>query len=231
MNTFDSNIIEFLNRAAQHSHLLDESVASLDSDVFKGGAVLAIVWWAWFLDEGPDAQRRRSTILSMLGAAIFAVLVARALAHILPFRTRPLYTTELHFVPPFGTDTLTLQKWSSFPSDHAVVFFALATGIWVANRRLGLLAYLWAVFVICLPRVYLGIHWPTDILAGAAIGVSIGWLGTRAPVRRAIGLPVLALKDRYTGPFYAALFLVSFEIAVLGEDVRNIGSRLHDVVS
>ena len=51
MNGFDAHILEFLNRLSQRAHAVDESVALLDSDLFKGGAVMAMVWWAWFWDE------------------------------------------------------------------------------------------------------------------------------------------------------------------------------------
>ena len=47
------------------------------------------------------------------------------------------------------------------------------------------------------------------------------------PVRRNIGDPLLAWKDRAPGPFYAVLFLVTFEVAVLGADARNAASHLH----
>jgi undecaprenyl-diphosphatase len=229
MNAFDERTIEFLNRLSQHAHAIDESVALLDSDLFKGGAVIAMVWWAWFSDEAPDAARRRSTLISALVACIGAVFFARGLAHVLPFRARPLYTPGLDFVPPFGTESLDLEHWSSFPSDHAVVFFTLATGLWYARRSLGMLAYAYTAVFICLPRLYLGIHWPTDILAGAAIGVAIGWAGTRDVVRRNIGDPLLAWKDRAPGPFYAVLFLVTFEVAVLGADARNLASHVHAI--
>jgi len=61
-----------------------------------------------------------------------------------------------------------------FPSDHAVLFFALATGLFMAHRKLGIAAYAWVIVAICFPRLYLGIHWPTDVIAGAAVGVALG---------------------------------------------------------
>ena len=129
MNAFDVNILEFFNRFAHHAHILDESVVTLDTPVLKGGVVVAFVWWAWFADEGPDASRRRRILLSTLAASIMSVAVARSIAHVLPFRVRPLYEPELHFVPPFGASDIDLESWSSFPSDHAVLFFTLATGL------------------------------------------------------------------------------------------------------
>ena len=58
----------------------------------------------------------------------------------------------------------------SFPSGHALFFFALAAGIAYYYPRTSILFFL-AAFSIGMARVSAGIHWPSDILAGAALGV------------------------------------------------------------
>jgi hypothetical protein len=60
-----------------------------------------------------------------------------------------------------------LSGWSSFPSDHACLFFALATGLCLISPVIGGLALLHASLIVSLPRIYLGLHYPTDVLAGA----------------------------------------------------------------
>ena len=63
----------------------------------------------------------------------------------------------------------------SFPSGHAAFFFALSTIIYFYNKKAGIL-FLIASFLICLARVFVGIHWPSDILAGAIVGIFSGWV-------------------------------------------------------
>jgi undecaprenyl-diphosphatase len=71
----------------------------------------------------------------------------------------------------------------SFPSGHAAFFFALATAVTLFNkkvhpersRRTGIWLFVGA-FLISLARIYAGVHYPSDILAGAAVGVFSGWL-------------------------------------------------------
>jgi undecaprenyl-diphosphatase len=63
----------------------------------------------------------------------------------------------------------------SFPSGHAAFYFAIATVVYLYNKRVGI-SFLIAAFLISIARVFSGIHWPSDILAGAAIGIFSGWL-------------------------------------------------------
>jgi undecaprenyl-diphosphatase len=119
-----------------------------------------------------------------------------------------------------------LIHWSSFPSDHAVLFFALAVGIFHVSRRWGWVALAHATVLIAVPRVYLGIHWFTDILAGTALGIVLGLVGMRAPIVRQVQRVLDALFARYPALCYAALFVLTYLIATLFDDARYIGSVL-----
>ena len=70
----------------------------------------------------------------------------------------------------------------AFPSGHAIFFFALATGVFIQNRRLGSWLYVFAL-LIGLGRVAAGVHYPSDIFGGAVLGIAVGWLGYRLCLR------------------------------------------------
>ena len=61
----------------------------------------------------------------------------------------------------------------SFPSGHTLHCFIAATVLMYYDRRLGIPALVMAVLV-GFSRLYLYVHFPTDVLAGAALGVGIG---------------------------------------------------------
>lgn len=58
----------------------------------------------------------------------------------------------------------------AFPSGHATLFFALALSVFYMNRKWGFRFFAGAA-LISLARVYVGVHWPSDILVGALIGL------------------------------------------------------------
>ncbi|MFV1959851.1 MAG: phosphatase PAP2 family protein, partial [Planctomycetota bacterium] len=66
----------------------------------------------------------------------------------------------------------------SFPSRHALTIGVFVTALWLASRRVGVLAILYGT-VAAVGRVYGAKHWPSDVIAGVVFGVAIGWLTWR----------------------------------------------------
>lgn len=222
MNLLDSWTMTHLNLFARRSWVFDEAVAFLSVNyLLKGGVLMLFVWWAWFRSEGRESKERDHIIATMLSCVV-ALAVGRLLVILLPFRVRPLHEIGLNFVAPYGVSEDSLAKLSSFPSDHAVLFFALVTGLFFVSRALGAFALLYTIVVVVLPRMYLGLHYPTDILAGALIGAGISWLGNTYLAQTR---PVQSIKElswSRAAYFYPALFLVTYQIADLFENSRAL---------
>jgi membrane-associated phospholipid phosphatase len=90
----------------------------------------------------------------------------------------------------------------SFPSDHAVMAGAVAMGLFLVSRRLGLVALL-AALLMAFTRVYVGAHYPQDVVAGLLLGaavVAIGWLLVASPLTSAVG----ALRETRLSPVLVA---------------------------
>ena len=222
MQAFDYSIVRFFNQFAHRYRMFDHIVVFLsNSDLIKGGLVMAVILWYWFYGR-KDPRMNRSFLLSALLGSLISLFFARFLAHALTIRIRPILDTALHFTRPSGVpNESNWTIWSSFPSDHAALFFALLTGVWLVSRRLGISLLIYVVIVICLPRIYVGIHYPSDILAGAALGILSVLLCSWSKIRERWTPTVLNWIDRWPGPAYALLFLLTFEIATLFWDVRT----------
>jgi undecaprenyl-diphosphatase len=224
---WDRALFSWINGFAGNSPTADMIVRSVsDNDLFKGVFVFVLFWGLWF-SERRQGQNR---LIALLFVAVAAIFVGRVLALSLPFRLRPLHTPGLDLDMPIAMRASTLEGWSSFPSDHAVLFFALATGLFMVSRLVGAVALLHAALVVCLPRIYLGLHYPSDILAGALIGAAlaallVNRLGDALDDRDALGF-----SARHPAPFYAAMFLVTFQSASMFESLRRAISGVFRVL-
>ena len=203
------------NQFAGHSILLDRlAYDTLDTVLLNGGVLLAAYCWLWFeTDENGVYPQRRSLVVGQI--AILGVAgVLGLLKFLLPFRLNPLNSPDLGLRLAFGVDPLSLATSNSFPSGHAALFFALSVPLWRRSRWLGAMSAVWILLVICLPLLFLGDHWPSDMVAGAAIGIAFMLLLCR--LIGATTLPDRALQFSTTHPpaFYAIAWLVALETAV-----------------
>jgi membrane-associated phospholipid phosphatase len=231
MNRFDGAILEFFNRFSQKSGMFDQAIYLLsDTDLLKGGVVVAILWALWFTraDEETVAKTRKTVIATFAGTFL-ALAIGIVLENALPFRFRPIHQPGLHFLPPIGITTDILEGWSSFPSDHATLFGGLVTGIFLASRRLGFLSIIYVLPVVLIPRIYLGFHYPTDILGGILLGCGCVLLANGSKLKKRIADPVYGWSEKYPVLFYCGFFLVSYQTVDLFDDIRDLASFLLDV--
>ncbi len=231
MYTLDGLVLAFVNQFAQKWPAFDTIVRSLSTNhLLKGGVLVALLWWAWFECESWDpgiardhrAKTRAITMTTMFSCAV-AETVARILSLTLPFRPRPIYEPSIHFTLPYGLDpsVIGLSMESSFPSDHAVLFFSLSANLYLISRRVGWLSFGYTILLIALPRIYLGFHYFSDIIGGAAIGIGIAMICYRIINTR---LLKTVTDFSYKSPqfFYPAFFLFTMQLSQMFDDSRSI---------
>lgn len=111
----------------------------------------------------------------MLAAALlFDAVLCNILLKPLAGRIRPCdILTEVELLIPRPEDF-------SFPSGHTAASFASVTALWLAGKKRWAMAALPLAVLIAFSRMYLCVHFPTDILGGAVLGTACGWLGAWA---------------------------------------------------
>jgi undecaprenyl-diphosphatase len=151
-------------------------------DYAKYGVVLfaAALLASWWIARRSGDLARVSAALWAPAGALLALGLNQPLGHAVG-EARP-YATLPHVLVLVSRTTD-----FSFPSDHAVMAGAVAGGVLLVDRRLGVVVALAAV-LMAFARVYVGAHYPGDVLAGLALGFGVA-VGSHLLVRR----PALAL--------------------------------------
>ncbi|GIP37115.1 undecaprenyl-diphosphatase [Paenibacillus sp. J31TS4] len=105
--------------------------------------------------------KRRMVVSALLSACV--ALGFSGLLGTLFYRDRPFVTHTVFQLIPHAAN-------ASFPSDHATGAFVVATAIFLFRKKDGML-WLTLAALLALSRVWAGVHYPSDIAAGAALGI------------------------------------------------------------
>ncbi|MCW7942235.1 membrane protein [Streptomyces hygroscopicus] len=152
-------------------------------------AMVLLVLWCWWSVRRRGGADAASSVAALVWAPLAAGLAVLVNVPIRGFVARPR-----PFVDHQGLDVLVTGKTGySFVSDHATLTMAMAVGLFVANRKFGLIGLGLALLEgIC--RVYMGVHYPTDVVGGFALGTAVALL--LSPLAMALLTPLTKAIER-----------------------------------
>ncbi len=186
--SFDLRLFSWINGLGGHIPAVDRLFSGLADDYFIIIAMCLVLVSMWFGTRKPeDRQRNQLAVLKAMASLGVASGIV-ALANVVFVGDNKYQDTLLHaifnrprpFDPSSGINAHLLfytPSDPSFPSNLAAVVFGLALAVWLMNRRWGKWLLVMA-FVACFARVYVGIHYPSDILGGmasAVVGVALAY--------------------------------------------------------
>jgi undecaprenyl-diphosphatase len=181
----DEKVFFWINGLAGRVAWIDDVIRILSCDIFITVLFIIVLLAIWFAGRDMESRERNQRgVLCALASMGIANLLVFILNPMLPDRVRPCdaFPAQVHLLFYHPTDP-------SFPSNAAAAAFAVAMGMWVYNRKLGYILLIPAV-IISFGRVYMGVHYPLDIIGGFAVAMVS--TGTIALAFR-IGRPVINL--------------------------------------
>ena len=162
--TTDIKLLYFLNILAGKSQIFDFLTIFLASylQYFLVAAFLLLLYFSVY------SKREKLTIFWV--TAISVVVARLGLTEIIRFfyhRSRPFLAYQLH--------TLISENEWSFPSGHSTFFFAMATAIYLYNKKWGI-GFFIAALLMNISRIVAGVHYPSDILGGMVVGIVVAYV-------------------------------------------------------
>ena len=164
----DEKLFLWINSLVGRSALLDRIMEGVVSDYLVPVTLALALIGLWFIG-GDRLTRQRHQIgvfvaLSSMGFSSLAVFIINAVY----FRPRPFVDHDVSLLFYQPTD-------SSFPANPVAAAFGIAAAVWGVNRRMGTVLMVWAS-LYGFARVFAGVHYPADIVAGALIGIVVTFL-------------------------------------------------------
>jgi len=179
----DYELFTTINGLARRSAVVDTLMAGSAKYLpLIFALALIVLWLTW------KPRNQRGAFLAG-GSALIALGIGQLLGYAFP-RPRPYVAHSVNLLIARSADT-------SFPSDHATLGFAVAVMVWQYNRRVGAWLLILA-FILAFSRVFVGAHYPGDVVGGAILGsvtsVVIAVLSEFVPLRRVLdrGFEILA---------------------------------------
>jgi undecaprenyl-diphosphatase len=161
---FDTNLFFFFNNLAGQSKAVDFIIIFFAHYL---AFILIGIMVAYILFHNHPFKEKVATGISALLAGWIARYGIGTPIRFLWHRPRPFLSHHVH--------QLLSENSYSFPSGHSTFFFAFSTIVYFHHKKLGIFFYA-ATVCMTIARIMAGVHYPSDILAGAVIGITCGWL-------------------------------------------------------
>ncbi|MDP6142245.1 MAG: phosphatase PAP2 family protein [Dehalococcoidales bacterium] len=178
MMSADERLFLWINGFAGKLPLLDEFLKGIANDYFFIVSSCLVLLALWFGTR--EIHQREKNQKAIIGASL-SLGIATGIVGIFNFfyfHPRPFIElpTNLLFYQPIDSPLLpNFPTDSSFPSHSTAIVFAIAIAILLADKKAGIIL-LFLASILGFSRIYVGIHYPSDILAGAAIGAATAFL-------------------------------------------------------
>ncbi|GAB6430986.1 undecaprenyl-diphosphatase [Bacillus luti] len=154
-------VFQWINNLAGTSMLLDKVMVAITNSAAYVAILFMFILW-FHNGKKENAIRKQYTVLYTTLSVIIALLV-NVIIHVVYYHPRPFVSHDVNQLVPHAEN-------SSFVSDHSVLVLSIAFIFILRGEKLRYIALVWAVLV-CISRLYVGVHFPLDVIGAAVITI------------------------------------------------------------
>ena len=221
-HSLDVAIVLFFNKFCGKSQFWDTlALLFLSVDALRTAILVALVIGIWQYGKSKsdtNAQRRVLFVFFSIILTLGTIEILNALID----SPRPIITLgNLIYNPITTSDTQLLWKdgWvrnpkhGSFPSDTIALLATIACGLFLWNKLLGLFAFLFILVTGIIPRLYFGLHYPSDMATGVITAIFSSFIVEKINVFKSLSDKILKIENKVPYTFGVIGFYLSYIIA------------------
>jgi len=192
--------------------------SAIRHNALGGICFAACIFIFWMQGARPGGQRVRQRVLTILFGSLLAIVLSLPsgeLASWLPPSRNP---SLAHFYPPYLMENI---NSNSFPSQSTALFAAVAAGIFSLHKIVGSALWVGVGVIVGLPRLYVGGHYPSDVLVGSILGL-LGYFCARTFLEPSLSPSLARLFEQNTWPRVVGELIVFVWILQTGVEFREV---------
>lgn len=219
---WDIAVVLFFNQHCGKCVFLDTlALMFLSVDAIRTAILVAFVIGIWNYGKIKNKTNANKRVIAILFSIILTLGIIEILNAIID-SDRPLvtYSSQIHApITKPNTQLLWNEGWvrnpkhGSFPSDTVALLSTMACGIFLWKRSIGFIAVLFVIFGGVLPRLYFGLHYPSDMLVGIFVSIIATLIIEKLKVFKIIAEKILMIENRYPYIFGVVGFYLAYIIA------------------
>jgi undecaprenyl-diphosphatase len=211
---FMSKLAAFLGRYPQFDLGVESAIRH---NVLGGICFAGALFVFWVQGSKPGGQEVRKRLLTTFLGSSLAVILTIVSGHLISWVPPSRNPSLAHFYPPYLLENI---NDNSFPSQSSALYAAVAAGIFSLHRAVGSALWIGVGMLVSLPRLYVGGHYPTDVLAGLVLGL-FGYFIARTFLESFLSLHLERLLDQGKWPHLLGEFVVFIWILETAVEFRE----------
>ena len=218
----DTFTVKLFNQFCGKSVFWDTfSLIFLSVDALRTAILVALIIGIWEYGKAKEDINSKKRVIAILFSIVLTLGIIEILNALIE-SPRPIVSYESSINSPVITENtkplwkngwLRNPKHGSFPSDTVALLATMAIGLFLWKRMLGIIAIIFVILGGILPRLYFGLHYPSDMILGFLIAVFSTFIVEKVKLFNLLSLKILDLQNKHPYAFGVIGFYLAYIIS------------------